>query len=95
MKPICVTCHRFFRPRKTGFYFIEGKPRTNNALPGKEHAADWEPYKLWSGDRFECEGCGANIVVGVGFNPVAEDHQSKFAGYVKSLGADQFQVNDC
>ena len=27
MKPICVPCQRFYRPKKNGFMFIEAMPR--------------------------------------------------------------------
>jgi len=54
----------------------------------------WKPYKLWSGDKWRCEGCGAEVISGVGFNPVAEHYQPDFAERAAQLGAD-FQVNDC
>ena len=95
MKPICVPCQRFFRPIKTGFYFTEGMPKGNSAPPGVEAPEQWEPYKLWSGDKWRCEGCGAEIVSGCGAEPIAVQHEEHFKGYRVSLGADQFQVNDC
>jgi hypothetical protein len=83
MKPICIPCQRFFRPHKTGFFFTEGMPvGSESAVPSGTSRPDlWKPYKIWSGDIWKCEGCGAEIVVGF--------------GTAKSLGADQYQVNDC
>lgn len=95
MKPVCVPCQRFFRCVTTGFYFIEGMPRVNGAAPGTAEPEKWQPYKVWTSDRWECEGCGAVILSGFGRQPVAEHYQSDFADHVKALGADQLQVNDC
>jgi hypothetical protein len=94
MKPICVKCQRFYQIKKTGFYFIEGMPIVQRAQPGTSQPQNWQPYKLWSGDLFECQGCGAQIVVGVGLRPIAEHYQEDFEYEAKALGA-TFQVNDC
>lgn len=94
MKPICVPCQRFFRMKKQGVYFIEGMPKVNRALPGTSQPQLWTPYKLWAGDRWECEGCGAVILAGFGSEPIAEHYQSDFADRAKALNA-TFQVNDC
>lgn len=96
MKPICVPCQRFFRCIKTGFRFTEGMPngKSSPTPPGKEHGDCWQPYKLWMGDKFQCEGCGAVIVSGFGASPVRVQHEPDFAEFHKT-GFDQFQVNDC
>ena len=93
MKPICVPCQRFFRPKENGFAFIEGMP-TDGAKPGTAEPEKWKPYKLWSGDKWECHGCGAEIVVGVGVSPLAEHYEPNFVERVLSFGAN-LQVNDC
>lgn len=97
LKPICVNCQRFYRPKRTGFYFLEGmpKPGINDPEPGTAEADKWQPYKLWCGDLWHCLGCGHQIVVGSGQRPIAEHYADDFSGYVKSTGADQLQVNDC
>jgi hypothetical protein len=95
MKPICVPCRRFYRPTKSGYYFIEGMPSTSDALPGTAAPEQWRPYKLWCGDLWTCEGCGAQAVVGAGRGPVAEHYQPDFDEKCARLGADQLQVNDC
>jgi len=94
VKPVCVPCQRFFRPKKNGFYFIEAAPDGNHAPPGTEAPERWHPYKLWAGDLYECEGCGAQIVSGFGRGPIAEHYQPDFAETVKAYGA-ELQVNDC
>jgi hypothetical protein len=94
MKPICVPCQRFFRMTKSGVYFIEGMPIGRDVAPGTSEPEKWQPYKLWVGDRWECEGCGATILSGFGREPIAEHYQPEFAERVRTLQAD-FQVNDC
>ncbi len=93
MKPICVPCHRFFRPKQTGIYFIEGMPEYK-ALPGNAEPDKWKPYKLWSGDLWECPDCGAQIISGTGRDRIAEHYQPDFQRQVEQLGA-KIQVNDC
>jgi hypothetical protein len=94
MKPICVPCQRFFKPEKTGFYFLEGMPFGERVKPGKAEAHKWKPYKLWCGDRWKCEGCGEVIIVGTGREAIAEHYQDDFSEKVIDFQAD-FQVNDC
>lgn len=94
LRPICVPCHRFYRPEKNGVYFLEGYPINNNAKPGIEQAELWKPYKLWAGDRWRCEGCGHLLISGVGHSPISEHYKPTFEQSVASFGA-TFQVNDC
>lgn len=81
--------------KKSGFYFLEGMPTERGALPGTQAPEKWQPYKLWSGDQWECAGCGAQILSGFGREQIAEHYQHDFADKVASLGAGQLQVNDC
>ncbi len=78
LKPICVPCRRFFRVQKTGKYFIEGMPTERHAAPGTAQPELWKPYKLWSGDLWKCEGCGAEVIVGTGRDAIAEHYQPDF-----------------
>jgi hypothetical protein len=94
MKPICVPCQRFFRPKKNGFAFIEAYPKDGHTPPGTAMPSEWKPYKLWEGDLWECQGCGAEIVVGAGRLPIAEHYQENFQKAVDAF-APQLQVNDC
>ena len=95
LKPICVPCQRFYRMEKSGYYFIEGMPRFAQAPKGTEAPDQWQPYKLWAGDLWRCEGCGAQIVNGTRRNPISEHYQPHFSGDVERLNASQLQVNDC
>jgi len=95
VKPVCVPCQRFYRVTKTGFYFEEMAPKHNGRPhPGTEAPGEWEPYKLWAGDLYECEGCGSQIVVGVGHSPLAEHYENDYTGKLARFGA-TLQVNDC
>jgi hypothetical protein len=81
--------------KKMGYYFIEGMPKETGALPGTQEPDKWGPYKIWVADRYECEGCGAQILAGFGSRPIDYHHTDTFKDNAKRLGADQFQVNDC
>lgn len=95
MKPICVPCLRFYRPEKNGISFTEGMPITDDALPGIAEPDNWRPYKLWQGDLWRCAGCGNQIIVGTGFDPIAEHYESGFSDIAARCGGDQLQINDC
>lgn len=95
MKPICAPCRRFFRPKKTGFEFIEGMPTENGAPPGTSAPEKWKPYKIWMGDLWECQGCDTTIVNGMGLAPIAVQHHPFFGDRLSGLGPDALQVNDC
>src|SRR5678816_3389465 len=98
MKPICVPCQRFFRMTKSGYYFIEAMPKPGGPRrpePGTSAPEHWTPYKVWVGDKWTCEGCGATIVSGFGREPLAEHYQDGFTDVVARVKADQLQVNDC
>lgn len=94
MKPICVQCCRFYRPDKNGIWFLEGRPVTNDAPPGKEHAEQWRPYKLWHGDRWRCDGCGHLLISGVGHQPLREHYMPDFEEACRAV-VPILQVNDC
>jgi hypothetical protein len=93
--------------KKSGFYFIEAMPKGTarfandsqkdgrNPEPGTSMPEGWTPYKVWSGDLWECEGCHTQIVHGTGNNRIAEHYEDGFAETIERLGADQLQVNDC
>lgn len=93
MKPICVPCQRFMRPKKNGLAFIEGMP-TDNAKPGLAEPEKWKPYKLWRGDLWECPDCGHQAIVGVARDPMAEHYQDHFKDEVARYDA-TLQINDC
>jgi hypothetical protein len=94
LKPICVPCQRFYRPEKTGVFFLEGAPIDNYQVPGKDNPTGWKPYKLWHGDLWKCHGCGHTIISGTGFNPVLEQHMTDFEQRCEAAQP-IMQVNDC
>jgi hypothetical protein len=96
LKPACPKCQRFYRPKKNGYYFMEGMPtgRAGIFLPGTQAPEFWQPYKLWVGDLWECLGCGAEIIVGTPSSPIAEHYQQHFAAAVEEFSP-KVQINDC
>lgn len=76
MRPVCAPCQRFFRCEKTGYYFIEAMPvaGVDRPEPGTVSPEHWTPYKVWVGDLWRCEGCGAQVVVGVARSPLSEHY---------------------
>lgn len=94
MKPICIRCERFYRPKRNGFKFIEGMPNRQHACAGTGDPAAWSPYKLWTGDLWECPDCGAQIIVGVGIAPISEHYMDDFDHKVQAHGA-ELLVKDC
>jgi hypothetical protein len=96
MKPICVPCRRFFRPKKNGQFFTEMMPAgDDNPPPGNNAPERWEPYKLWSGDLWHCPSCGSEIIVGVGAKPVSERHHRDFKEFREKVAANAININDC
>lgn len=95
MKPICFKCHRFYRMKKAGYYFIEGMPAVTGAQPRVANAASWRPYKIWVGDLWECKGCGNEILAGFGSGPISEHYHPDFAQKTEETDAAKFTVYDC
>jgi hypothetical protein len=95
MKPICVPCERFMRPKKSGFYFIEGMPTQHGLVKRGKGADGWKPYKIWCGDLWACPDCRAEIIVSVGFAPLSEHYQPEFAVTLATTGAERLLIKDC
>lgn len=100
MKPICVPCRRFYRVQRNGYRFIEAMPKEGRPEPGLAEAERWTPYKLWVGDLWRCEGCGHELISGVGAGPIAEHYQPDFSEHVASAEARMqvhplVRINDC
>lgn len=93
LKPICVKCERFYRPKKNGVFFIESYPTKPLAPPGRATPEFWLPYKVWSGDLWHCPDCGHELVVGTGMRAVSEKHMDGFMGWVDR--AKWLEVKDC
>lgn len=90
-KPICVKCGLFFKPKRSGIAWEEGKPADSD--PWKPGAV-WTPYKLWVADLHECRGCGTEIIVGHGQQPVAEHYEPSYAA-TRARYRPLLTVNDC
>lgn len=95
MRPICVPCQRYFKPKKNDFWFTESMPAVDEATPGKESPEHWKPYKIWAADLYECPGCKAQILSGFAREPLREHYELDFKDMRVKLKATQFQVNDC
>ena len=96
VKPICVSCQRFYRPKKNGVYFIEAMPKAGceRAPPGTTAPHMWTPYKLWVADLWKCNGCGHELIVGASREPLAEHYDPDFVAMCASRPL-ACTVNDC
>lgn len=90
-KPICMTCKKFYRPKKNGVVVEEGMPI---GYPTMGVSTKWESYKLWRGDLWECHQCGHQIVVGFGNIPMAEHYEPHYAK-AKRLHPPIAFIEDC
>ena len=99
MKPICVACQCFYRPKQNGFVFTEMMPVGYEGTSPEDRrgtkAPDlWTPYKLWRGDLWKCPECGHELVSGVAMQPLSEHYLPNFEGMRQAFGS-QLDVNDC
>jgi hypothetical protein len=94
LKPICVSCGRFFKPLKNGVRVLEQMPTVELPQSGKGHGNEWQPYKLWQADLSVCYGCGRMIVTGFGRNPISEHYMPEFKKLLLEYPPD-VTVNDC
>ena len=88
MKPICVACARFYKPKKSGVSFEEGRPADYNGQ------TRWAPYKLWMGDLWECPDCESQVIVGVGSQPLAEHFEPGYGRTVEVFNP-VLRIDDC
>jgi hypothetical protein len=79
--PVCVTCCRDMMVEKNGVPFVE--KGLNN-----------RPYKLWEADKWRCQGCGAQVLVGFGTHPVAVQHEPDFPVKLAAASEDPFIVTE-
>ena len=93
-KPVCDSCQRFFRIKRTGARCVEGMPIGDRVPPGTAAPEQWKPYKLWMADLWRCEGCGTEILCGFGRLPISIQHEFDFADKVARSNS-VVQVNDC
>lgn len=64
MKIICANCQTQFRIKKNGVLAVDMFDRPER------------PYEAYTGDLWECPGCGARIVAGFGELPVAAHYNA-------------------
>ena len=95
MKPVCVPCRRFYRPKNIGLRFIEGMPKEGNPRPGLIDKGSWVAYKLWCGDLWECAGCRSTVIVGVGLKPISDHYKPDFSERVAECPEPIIKINDC
>jgi hypothetical protein len=62
MRPVCVPC-------KAEYWCIKNEATVEQTAGGR-------PYKLWSGDLWQCPGCDHKLVIGFASRPLAESHQT-------------------
>jgi hypothetical protein len=85
MTHACPKCKRFYRVKQVGVWWEEGRPAGDT----------WQPYKLWSGDLLECEGCGAQVIIGPpSRQPFAEHYQPDYEKLVEQLQP-IVRIEDC
>lgn len=72
---VCLRCHCFYDTKKVGVYVEELAPVGPSSPDGPR---DWEPYKIYCGDLFECPRCGHQLVSGFGRGPIAEHYQPNY-----------------
>jgi hypothetical protein len=72
-RPVCRKCEREFRPEKNDV--------------SVEDLASFGSYKVWSADLWKCPGCGVEIVLGFGSQPMYLHFQEDYDKKVKDLKA--------
>jgi len=76
---VCVKCNRQMRPKKNGFEFVE-LARMNS------FDDDQSPYKVWSGDLWECQDCGQQIIhTDPRQQPISEHFKTDFDDHLRGL----------
>jgi len=80
--------------KKNGVRWEEGMPMYAKVEPGPEHSANWQPYKLWTSDLWECPNCKHELITGHAFEPLAEHHQKDYQ-QKKEIYDVTLRINDC
>jgi hypothetical protein len=83
MRPVCVACQIEMRCEKNGVGIVEMIHVDGGSA---------EPYRLWSADRWRCPGCGQQMVVGYGREPMAEQYQPDFMARIAEVGGNVLLV---
>lgn len=80
-KLVCVPCQRQYRVVKSGNYVVDMF----------QHPP--EPYKILNGDRWECPGCGHQIIAGFAQQPLAEHFEDRFQDLLDKVLADKNTIH--
>lgn len=71
MRPICMSCQCFYKAKVNGYIFCE-------MIPISETRVTWKPYRIWSGDLWECPKCQTLLIEGTGKDPISEHFEPDF-----------------
>jgi hypothetical protein len=93
MRPACIKCQRFLKPKKNGAGVLECIPGPGSPPAGTAGEGAWRPYKFWMADIWECRGCGLEVAAGSGAMPLSEHHQERFPNDQKVHGV-YAKIND-
>jgi hypothetical protein len=93
-KPVCVACACYYRMKRLGISYVETMPLSTDAPRGRVSPGQWEPYKLWHADLWECPECKQLIICGSGALPLAEKHENEFNREIARANP-IVRVNDC
>jgi hypothetical protein len=78
MKPVCASCELDMKPLKNGAYV--------------EYMASFGPYKIHQADLWQCQCCGAKVLVGIGATAIAEHFQDNYAELREDLATESLMI---
>lgn len=87
----CPKCRRMYRIKKNGVNIEEGAPIGEPNDHGEYD--EWTAYKLYKGDLWECEGCGAQLVVPARA-PLGEHYEPDYARKL-AIYPPMCRIDDC
>ncbi len=90
MPPVCVKCCKEMTPAKNGVWWVKmRKSKKEVLMPNLPPNGHWltvydnQPYKITMCDRWQCPGCGQEILTG--FSNYSTEHwQNSFASVLES-----------
>ena len=65
-KLVCVKCQVQYKIKKSGNYVVD------------MFLDPPEPYRIMNGDRWQCPGCGHEVIAGFGEMPLSEHFHDEF-----------------
>lgn len=76
--PVCLNCNLFYRPKMNGYIFCE-------MIPVGTGRVTFKPYRIWSGDLWECPRCQSQIIEGFGKDPISEHFEPDFDDEMRNV----------